>query len=419
MPPRQTTAARPAIDGARLAALLAEINSHGANPATGGYDRPAFSPADMAARRAFLAAMEADGLSAHMDAAGNVIGRIGPPGPAILIGSHLDTVPSGGPLDGALGCAVALECVRAIRDAGVRLTSPIAVVATADEEGRFGGMLGSQALAGVLPNGWADRATDSTGVRLADAMRAAGLDASRLADAALAPGSVRAFLELHIEQGPVLEAAGVDIGIATAVSGCAVLDVVLEGAANHSGTTPMDMRRDAFVGLSRIGAALPAVARDHGTGDARLTIGAAALSPNAAHTIPGRADCTIILRDMTGEAMDALTAAVLALVEEAAEAERLAATITVRSRLEPVALDPALQAAFARSAAALPGTSARTMPSGAGHDAQTMAALCPSALIFVPSRGGISHAPDEFTPWPAIERGAAVFLATVTGLATA
>ncbi len=407
------------FDSDRLARLLGEINAFGHDPATGGYDRPAFGEADMAVRAFFRAAMAADGLATRMDAAGNVFGRLGPAdAPAVMVGSHLDTVPCGGAFDGALGCAAALECVRSIRDAGLPLAHPIEVVATADEEGRFGGMLGSQAIAGALPAGWAHGTTDAEGIRLADAMAAAGLDVAALPSAARAPGSVRAFVELHIEQGPVLEAAGRAVGIATAVSGCTVIDVAITGAANHSGTTPMDMRRDAFVGLARLGAALPDLARERGGPDSRLTIGHVALVPNAAHTIPGEAHCTIIVRDIDAALMDALAEAAIGLGARVCADLGLAHAARIRSRLAPVGLDPALTALFAAEAARL-GIDALTMPSGAGHDAQTMARLAPSGLLFVPSRRGISHAPDEFTAWPDIERGMTLLVNAVGALATA
>ena len=408
------------INSERLSALLAEINRFGRIPGAEGFFRPAFGEADMAVRRHFETLLKADGLATHVDAAGNVFGRHAPDGaagPAIMVGSHLDTVPAGGAFDGALGVAVALECVRAIREAAIPLAHPIEVVATADEEGRFGGMLGSQAIAGVLADGWAESAADAEGETLAEAMRGAGLDADRLAEAARPPGSVGAFLELHIEQGPVLETTGRDVGVVTAVSGCAVLAVSLVGAANHSGTTPMDLRHDAFVGMARIGSALPGLARRLGTDQSRLTIGHVEIAPNAVHTIPGAANFTIVVRDVDRKVMVALRDAIGALAAEVAADLGLAVSVETRSWLDPVALDAGLRER-ALAEAALLGIDAVPMPSGAGHDAQTMAAFCPTALLFVPSRGGISHAPQEFTPWPAIERGAAVLLAFLVALAT-
>ncbi|WP_108660308.1 Zn-dependent hydrolase [Acuticoccus kandeliae] len=395
-----------AVDGDRLAALLAGINRHGANPSAGGFDRLAFSPADMAARRWFAEEMARDGLAVRSDAVGNVFGRFGPAdGPTVMIGSHLDTVARGGAFDGALGCAVALECVRALKDAGLGPRLPIEVVATADEEGRFGGMLGSQAIAGAATEDWVAGAADADGVRLVDAMREAGLDPDGVAGAAREKGSIRAFLELHIEQGPVLEAEGVPVGVADSVSGVCVLQVELAGRANHSGTTPMAMRSDAFVGLSEVGTAMPDIAARHGTDEARITIGHVEIAPNAPHTIPGRAVFTIVIRDVTIEAMLALRAAVGAAIAQAAARHGLEHTVEALSWLNPVRLDTDLHAHLLALAASL-GIRARSMPSGAGHDAQTMAAIAPTALIFVPSVGGVSHAPEEFTAWADILPGA-------------
>jgi N-carbamoyl-L-amino-acid hydrolase len=229
------TETRPEIDTSRLGRTLDAINSHGRNPESGGFNRIGFSGADMTVRRWFGDAMAAEGLAVHTDAAGNVFARFGPPdGPSVMAGSHLDTVPEGGAFDGALGVCVALECARAIRDAGLVPTVPLEVAAFAEEEGRFGGMLGSQAVSGQVTPAWLETAADAEGLRLADAMRAQGLDPAAGPGAARAPGSIGAFLELHIEQGPVLEAAGVPIGIADAVSGVCNLAVRLDGRALRS-----------------------------------------------------------------------------------------------------------------------------------------------------------------------------------------
>ncbi|MBJ3775018.1 Zn-dependent hydrolase [Acuticoccus mangrovi] len=409
------TTAKPTPDSARLRALFDAVNAFGLDAETGGFDRPAFSPADMEARAFFADEMRRDGLEVAMDGAGNVCGRFGPAaGPVVMIGSHLDTVPSGGAFDGTVGCAVALECVRALRDAQIVPRVAVEVVATADEEGRFGGMLGSQALVGTASPAWVERARDADGVRLADAMRAAGLDPAAIPSARRAPGSVAAFLEMHIEQGPVLEAEGLPIGLANVVSGVCVLAVTLTGTANHSGTTPMDLRRDAFTGLAKVGAALPGLAR-RGTRETRLTIGHVELVPNAPHTIAGEAHFTVIIRDTDRTAVRVMKAEVEGLVDRVAEEHDLGVHFDERSWIDPTPLDANLLATVQAEAAAL-GLPAKPMASGAGHDAQTMAALCPSALVFVPSRDGISHAPQEWTDWADIERGALLMLRTLATL---
>jgi N-carbamoyl-L-amino-acid hydrolase len=335
-----------------------------------------------------------------------------------MTGSHLDTVPEGGAFDGALGVCVALECVRAMRDAGLTSALPVEVAAFAEEEGRFGGMLGSQAVAGVVTPGWVEAAVDAEGIRLADAMRAQGFDPDTVVTAARPPASVAAYLELHIEQGPLLETAGRSVGIARSVSGVCNLAVRLEGRANHSGTTPMDLRADAFAGLAEIAVAIPGIIRAHGTAEARITIGRVVVEPNFPHTIPGAAEFSVILRDTDEAAMRALDGGIRARVAEVAVAHNLAHRISGMSWLAPVALDTSL-AALLREEAGRLGLDALDMTSGAGHDAQTMQTLCPSALLFVPSRGGVSHAPQEFTEWSDIELGASLMLAVLVRLCRA
>lgn len=407
------------INSRRLRALLDGVNAFGRNRETGGFNRIGYSEADMAVRAWFEAQMRADGLAVTRDGVANLFGRFGPSdGPVVMIGSHLDTVPEGGAFDGALGVCVALECVRCIEEAGLAPHTAIEVVATAEEEGRFGGMLGSQSIAGSLAPDWIEQARDGDGVRLVDAMRAHGLDAFDALKAARAPGTVKAFLELHVEQGPVLERAGLPVGIAETVAGVTNLAVQLEGVANHSGTTPMDMRADAFAGMAEAANAVSGILARHGGENTRITIGKAEIRPNFIHTVPGSAQFVVNIRDTRAETMEAAARAMRGAVERAARHHGLSFRIDEQSRLAPVALDACLADILADEAARR-GLPARRMPSGAGHDAQTMQTLCPSALVFVPSRGGISHAPEEWTEWEAIEKGATLMLGALARLAVA
>lgn len=407
----------PSIHFDRLRRLLDGINGFGFNSDTGGYNRIGYSDADMAVRAWFQDRMAAEGLTVRRDGVGNLFGRFGSPdGPCIMAGSHLDTVPEGGAFDGALGVAAAFECVLAMRDAGVMPRIAIEVVATAEEEGRFGGMLGSQAIAGAVTSEWLSRATNADGARLADAMAAQGLDAK---DALRAKrDDVEAFIELHVEQGPVLESRAIPVGIAHSVAGVRNLRVRFEGEANHSGTTPMELRADAFAGLAAVGAAVPGILASHGGESARITIGKADLRPNFVHTIPGEAEFVVNIRDADTATMDALEAAVRAEVAAAAGRNRLRFGIAEQSRIAPVQLDRRLAEMLHEEAREL-GLKVLAMPSGAGHDAQTMQALCPAALIFVPSRGGISHSPQERTDWSDIEKGSSLMLAALVRLSRA
>ncbi len=409
-------AQRFAIDLARLRALLDGVNAFGRNPETGGFNRTGFSEADMDVRHWFRDVMAGDNLKATSDGAANVFGRYGAEtGPCVMVGSHLDTVPEGGAFDGALGVAVALECVRSMRDAGIVPRIAVEVVATAEEEGRFGGMMGSQAITGQVSRRWLEAAVDADGVRLVDAMRERGLDPYRALEAARPAESIRAFLELHIEQGPTLETAGISVGIADSVSGVCLLLVRLRGTANHSGTTPMNLRADALAGLAQVATAIPALISEAGTEQTRITIGKVDLRPNFPHTIPGKVEFTIVLRDTDEEVMHALAKRMTWEIETAAKAHGLSHLIETKSWLPPVALDAGLVALLVQKAAHL-GIHATTMQSGAGHDAQTMQSLCPSALIFVPSRNGVSHAPEEWTDWSDIEKGANLMLAALIDL---
>jgi N-carbamoyl-L-amino-acid hydrolase len=406
------------IDLDRLRADMLELARIGTIAGRPGINRPSFSDADMEGRRHFMNRAAEAGLDVAMDVVGNVIARwsVGTGAP-VLAGSHLDTVPDGGVYDGTLGCCAALEAVRVMRSAGASPTRPIEVVATADEEGRFGGMLGSQALTGTVDPAWLERAADADGVRLIDAMHAQSLVPERYAEVARAPGSVHAFLELHIEQGPILERDRVEIGIATGASGVFNWTVTLTGVANHSGTTPMELRRDAFVGMTAFASRIPVIVADVGGKQTRVTVGKVALEPDFPHTIPGKATFSIIGRDTDVAVMRAVAEACRQALAEAAGANGLELAIGEESWLDPVQLDAELVERLARTSRRL-GYKTTTMPSGAGHDAQTMQQLCPAGLIFVPSTGGISHAPEEHTSWPDVERGANLVLHGLIDLAT-
>ncbi|WP_223479105.1 Zn-dependent hydrolase [Oricola indica] len=418
MPVRTMSHTAPVIDIDRLRRLLDGVNVFGFNAVTGGYNRVGYSGEDMAVRDWFAREMGSDGLQVSRDAVNNLFGRFGPEtGPCIMAGSHLDTVPEGGAFDGSLGACVALECVRALRAAGHVPKTAIVVAATAEEEGRFGGMLGSQTIAGRVTRDWIEQASDADGVRLVDAMRDQGLDAFGALDAGWAPGSISAFLELHIEQGPVLEHAEIPLGIANAVSGVCFLQVRFDGVANHSGTTPMEMRADAFAGLADFAGTITDTIAIHGTEQSRITIGKVEVHPNHAHTIPGAAEFSIILRDTSEEVMLGLRDAVRTKLETAAARHGLALSIEEKSWLSPVALDAELHAMLMEEAGTL-GHAALDMPSGAGHDAQTMQSVCPSGLVFIPSRNGISHAPEEWSDWADIEKGAQLMLNALVRLSS-
>jgi hydantoinase/carbamoylase family amidase len=406
----------PAINLDRLRTEMTRLGEIGRLPGIPGINRPGFSDADMASRRFMSERMREAGLAVSTDAVGNLSGlwECGS-GPRVITGSHLDTVPMGGLFDGALGVCAALECVRTLRESGMEPACPIEVIATAEEEGRFGGMLGSQALSGHVDPDWLETAVDEKGERLTDAMRAQGLEASRYREAARDPATVKAFLELHVEQGPVLERAKIPIGIVAAISGVFNWTIRLVGETNHAGTTPMELRRDAFAGLAAFAAQIPSIIEAVGGEQTRVTIGAVEVKPGFPHSIPGEATFSLIGRDTSRAVMQGVAAESRHRIARIAETHGLDVSITEQSWLDPKACDDEIVALLARAAKRL-GLRSLVMPSGAGHDTQFMADLTSAGLIFVPSIGGISHAPEEDTDWADIEAGANLLLAAVAEL---
>ncbi|CAN5248191.1 allantoate amidohydrolase [soil metagenome] len=360
--------------------------------------------------------MRSAGLATSRDAAGNLFGRWETgTGPTILVGSHLDTVPSGGRFDGALGVVGALDAVRRLQASGFRPARPITVVAFMDEEGaRFGtDFFGSRAFVGDDLVAEASR-TDLSGVSLAGAMGELGRPFDELRSAVRVE-DVAAYLELHIEQGPVLEQAEAEIGIVTAIVGFRSLRVVFDGTASHIGTTPMDARSDALAGAARAVLALREHARRSNAGLA--TTGSLIVEPGVHTVIPGRTTLVVDMRAADDDVLDSLAALFKATVEDIASEEGLDVELVETLRGRPVPLDSGI-AAIATDAASLVGAQSLTMTSGAIHDAMVLAQHVPTGLLFVPSVGGVSHSPDEHTTPAACEVGVATLAETLKALAT-
>lgn len=413
----KTDAPHPTIDLDRLRRDLEALGRIGYSEADGGIHRESFSDADMQARHWFRTRLAEAGLEAKMDGAGNVIGRWETGrGPTILIGSHLDSVPAGGMFDGALGVVAGLECIRCLQDRGIDPGCPLEVIATSEEEGRFGGMLGAQALCGRLSEEQIDAARDESGLPLVTAMTRQGLEPAAALRAARDPKDIKAFLELHVEQGPVLEARGIPVGIVEGISGVFNWTVTLRGRANHAGTTPMDLRRDAFMGLADFASRIPEIIAAAGSAQSRVTIGRVELRPNFPHTVPGEAEFSLIGRDLDEGVMRALADASRVALEGSAEHHGLDIDAREVSWLAPRYCHPEIVTAFRDQAERL-GIATLTMPSGAGHDTQLMSEITRAGMIFVPSIGGVSHAPEERTEWADIEIGANLLLHTILALA--
>jgi allantoate deiminase len=375
----------------------------------GGVSRFAWTPELAEANTWLVGRLESLGLETEIDSAGNVFGRwYEGEGKAVLVGSHLDTVPRGGRYDGALGVLAAVEVVRALKQSGASLRRPLWVVSFNDEEGsRFQtGMLGSRAFVGDLDlDDWRKRG-------VAEAMAVSGFDFERLREAR-GIDEVGSYLELHIEQGPVLEQEGVDLGIVTGIAGLLGFRVRLTGEANHAGTTPMSSRRDALAGASRVVLALRDEARSRE--DMTANVGILTVAPGGFNVIPGTAELTIDVRAGAANAFARAEEFVRQTLERVAEEERLELEVAETHRKPPTPLDPELRELLAKAAAA-EGARVRRMPSGAGHDAMVLATHVPAAMLFVPSRAGVSHSPEEYTAPELCELGARVLTRAVSSL---
>ncbi|MGN6551348.1 MAG: Zn-dependent hydrolase [Pararhizobium sp.] len=407
----------PRIDGERLRSLFDGLNRFGRSASTGGYSRPAFSDEDMEARRWIAGQMDDAGLDVSRDAAGTIVGRWETgSGPAVMIGSHLDTVAEGGAFAGTVGVCVALESVRAMREAGVAPSCPIEVVATSDQEGRFGFSLGSEAMTGRLDGARAAAARDAGGAALADAMADHGLDAGALGEAARRSGSLKAFLELHVEQGPELEGEGAAVGVVETVSGLWRWRVTLTGRGGHAGLMPAGGKGDALAGFAEIAATIPSVIRIVGRDETRVHVGNLLVEQKSPQMVATRAAFDVVIRDTDEKRVKTIGAALRSLIERTSRVRGLEVAIDVAEQAGPVALDAELAATVEAQAKRL-GLDSRRMTVGIGRDVGVMQDLCPAALILIPSRDGIGFSPDEWTDWSAIENGARLFLATLLRLA--
>jgi beta-ureidopropionase / N-carbamoyl-L-amino-acid hydrolase len=395
------------VDAARFLADLHALRTFGASGVSKGVVRPAFSEADIAARRWLAGRFAEVGLDPAWDAAGNLFGLA--PGRSLLMGSHTDSQPEGGWLDGAFGTVAALEVARAAREAG---GPPISVVSFQDEEGRFGGLGGSEVWTGETTLEDADRRRDAGGLSHAEARAAI----APLVGPPVEPSRFTGFVEAHIEQGPVLDGAGQAVGVVTAIVGARQVEVTLEGRQNHAGTTPMRMRQDAVQGMAAIAMRLEARLAPLVTPDTVWTMGRVEVHPNAPSIVPGRARFTIQWRDADAGRLADMEEAVRETVAEIAAARGLKAEIRAVWQRVPTRMDPDLVARLAEAAEAEAPGRWRLMPSGALHDAMNMARLMPAAMLFVPSIGGISHAFDENTREEDLVTGLRVLARAVAGL---
>lgn len=376
------------VDPVRFLSDLHTLRSFGASGVGKGVVRRAFSEADVAARRWLVERIEAAGLTAHVDPMGNVFGLAD--GPSLLLGSHSDTQPEGGWLDGALGVIAGLEIARAAKEAG---GPAISVVSFQDEEGRFGALTGSMVWSGKMSLEEADQIRDTDGLTLHDARQAMAGDMVDFVD----PARFTGFIEMHIEQGVTLHEAGEAIGVVTDIVGSRQLQITYRGQQNHAGTTLMHQRRDAFQGLAEFTTTLNERLRNIVTPRTVWTLGRVEMHPNAPSIVPGEVRFSVQWRDAEDDRLARMERCIRDLATEVGDARGLEVDMVPIKALLPVPMDAALRSALVTAAAAEAPGKWREMPSGALHDATHVAALMPVAMLFVPSIDGISHAFEEDT----------------------
>jgi ureidoglycolate amidohydrolase len=396
---------------------LAEFND---DPGAGGVTREVFTPTYAAALEWVAERMRDAGLETRVDAFGNLWGRWDGRErelPRVVTGSHVDTTLNAGRYDGVVGVLGAVEAVRQLRAGGYEPRRTVEVISFAGEEPRFGtGCIGSRALVGQLGGADLDRLHDRNGTSLADALRSRGLDPDGVPAARLEPGTVHAFIELHIEQGAVLETHGEPIGAVTAIAAPHDLRLTLRGAATHAGATPMTLRRDALAGAAEAISALERLARDSPSGTTVGTVGVLRVRPGAINVVPGEAELDVDVRDSDLEAREAVVDGLLAAAREIAARRELELDVEPIVRDTPVTCGPAVVGAVEAACEEL-GLTYRRMISGAYHDAMIMAAKVPVGMIFVPSAGGVSHHPDEHTAPEQIDDGVRVLAGALRRLA--
>ena len=408
------TASELRIDADRLAACIEALGAIGEIPG-GGVCRLALSDEDRAGRDLVVGWMRELGLAVSIDGIGNVVGvRAGTePGAPVMAGSHIDTVRTGGRYDGNLGVLAGLEVVQTLNDANIVTRRPLAVAFFTNEEGaRFNpDMMGSLVYVGGLPLDTALATVGIDGKSVADCLQKVGYGGT----APCGNPQIHAYVELHVEQGPVLDLEGVTIGAVDGVQGISWTEFTVRGVSNHAGTTPMRMRHDAAYVACAIANHAREIARAMG-GDQVATVGAITLTPNLVNVIANQAVFTVDLRNTDETILQEAERRLHAFAAELAASEGVSLSHRTLARFEPVGFDPVVVSLVEATARRL-GHSVRRMPSGAGHDAQMLARICPAGMIFVPSVGGISHNVREFTALPDLEAGANVLLQTVLQLA--
>jgi N-carbamoyl-L-amino-acid hydrolase len=398
------------VNSKRIEYRISELSKFGRIP-QGGINRVAFSEADIQARQYIMSLMPEAGMKVRIDAAGNIIGRRegrSPKLPALLMGSHIDSVPQGGNYDGALGVIAAIECVLILHENNIITRHPLEVVVFSDEEG---GLVGSRTMIGKMTAQGLEVVSHS-GKTVRQGIQALGGNPERLPGAIRGKGDIKSFIEVHIEQGSFLDSGEIDIGVVQGIVGIQWWDITIEGVANHAGTTPMNKRHDALLTAAHLIIAVNKVVTSV-PGRQVGTVGRIKAEPGAPNVIPGKVLMSLEIRDLEEKKINTLYEKIKK--EAGALAQRFGTRISftpIDAKSIPAPMDKRVIKVISESAGEL-GYSYKFMPSGAGHDAQNMAVIVPTGLIFVPSVGGISHSPKEYTRAKDMVNGANVLLQSI------
>jgi len=403
------------IDIGRLRTDLEALARIGRDPRR-GISRPSFSQADFAARAWLKEKICEAGLCYRQDGAGNIFGRLGDEGRAVLVGSHIDTVLNGGAFDGAAGVLAGLECLRRIKEGGVSLSKPVELVSFTDEEGNLvGDFLGSRAFTGLLNKEELEKGVTSFGRPLKDILAGREFSVETILGAHKERPEFEAYLELHIEQGAILETEDIPIGIVERIAGKSYRQCTFVGKADHGGTTPLELRHDAFLATADFalrGTRL--VASEHY--GSMITVGKVTVQPGSFSVVPGRVDFTLDVRSAFEDTLETLDKKLQALAGDIATTRGVSFHSRVVDRTTPAALSGRIIGIQEEECRQL-GYPAMRMTSGAGHDAQIVSGLAEAGMIFIPCIDGTSHAPEEMINWEDLEKGANVLLHTLARLA--
>jgi N-carbamoyl-L-amino-acid hydrolase len=399
----------------RLRGDIEELGQIGRDP-RGGISRPSFSRADLEAREWLKDRIESAGLILRQDGAGNIFGRSEGEGKTVMAGSHIDTVINGGMFDGSVGVLSALECLRRIKEEGLTVTKPLEVASFTDEEGNLvGDFLGSRSFTAPPNRETLEKGRTQFGIPFSEILKNTEFTIESILDAHRQRPEMEAFLEIHIEQGPVLETENKSIGIVDRIAGKNYWICGFLGEASHAGTTPFELRHDAFLGLADF--ALKGthyVATQHY--GSMLTIGRIQVHPGAFSIVPGRADFSLDFRSASKETLGEMEKALLSLAEEIASTRGLRFSSSVVDKTDPIIIPERMVDRMKEECEGL-GYSYLMLPSGAGHDAQIVASVAEPGMIFIPCEDGISHSPDERIEWEDLEKGANLLLCMLLRLA--